>query len=261
MHKEAVLKKDQGGVRHFFLARGLRLHGFAKRMDHGKAPEECGTTALNLHPLLRSKRIIKGYTPIPYNMPWMGTLTRNKQSICSVILLSKYDDDKSSLWAMVASHCIFKEADEQALDEKEVDYKKFGLLFGVHDLRLTTPHVRYRTIQKVYRNFEPSDISLVKLNSPVKFDAYINGLCFPDEPDERDVAEFYMCLTCGWGATKRVTLVPCCSIAPAPKTVATASNELQCIEVKIEQEKPSHVRRKSMLTIQWNDNSIQGPYK
>uniref|UniRef100_A0A915KFD4 Peptidase S1 domain-containing protein n=1 Tax=Romanomermis culicivorax TaxID=13658 RepID=A0A915KFD4_ROMCU len=136
-------------------------------------------------------------------MPWMGTLTKDQRSICSAILLSKNLKDKSSAWAIVASHCIFKEVDEQALDEKEVDHTRFALLFGVHDLRLATPHVRYRKILKVHRNFGPSDLSLVKLNKVIKFDSYINGLCLPDEPDEKDVAEFSMCLTCGWGATKR----------------------------------------------------------
>uniref|UniRef100_A0A915KLR0 Peptidase S1 domain-containing protein n=1 Tax=Romanomermis culicivorax TaxID=13658 RepID=A0A915KLR0_ROMCU len=131
-------------------------------------------------------------------MPWMGSLTKNHQSICSAILLSKNTRDKS-----------------------------------------------------VYRNFEPSDISLVKLNKAIKFDSYINGLCLPDKPEEKDAGEFSTCLTCGWGATK----------VTSATTFPRASNELQCIEVKVELEKPDHIRRKSLLTIQWQEKSLQGPYK
>uniref|UniRef100_A0A915KY55 Peptidase S1 domain-containing protein n=1 Tax=Romanomermis culicivorax TaxID=13658 RepID=A0A915KY55_ROMCU len=44
-------------------------------------------------------------------------------------------------------------------------------------------------------------------------------------------------------------------------TVPIASDELQCIEVKVEEEKPNQVRRKSLLTIHWHEMSLQGPYK
>uniref|UniRef100_A0A915HJV3 Peptidase S1 domain-containing protein n=1 Tax=Romanomermis culicivorax TaxID=13658 RepID=A0A915HJV3_ROMCU len=135
----------------------------------------------------RGKRIIDGYTPEPYHMPWIGLLVKDGKARCTAFLVSKNANAKASVWVLSAKHC-FNDVLFDEYEDKTINSTSYGLLFGVHDLRFSTQHVIYRTIDELFiypdEGLKTKDIILIKLDRQIKFNSYINGLCLPDSTEE-----------------------------------------------------------------------------
>uniref|UniRef100_A0A915ID31 Peptidase S1 domain-containing protein n=1 Tax=Romanomermis culicivorax TaxID=13658 RepID=A0A915ID31_ROMCU len=223
-----------------------------KSLGHGKRPRQCGMNAFgDIASEYRKKRIIGGYTPEPYQSPWVGLLVKEGKVRCTAFLISKNPNDKDTIWVLCAKHC-FKDVLLDDDQEGRFNSTPFGLLFGFHDLRFTTQHVIYRTIDEVFiypdEGLQPKDLVLIKLNTKVRFNSYINGLCLPDSADDHELYSDSVCTTCGFGATKA-----------SPEPVVN-SDILHCIEVVAKAPHPDH-----SLYSDWNSvvklkSSAFGPY-
>uniref|UniRef100_A0A915HHW5 Peptidase S1 domain-containing protein n=1 Tax=Romanomermis culicivorax TaxID=13658 RepID=A0A915HHW5_ROMCU len=232
------------------------LHGYVsyktKSLGHGKPPPQCGMNAFSdAASGHRTKRIIGGYTPEPYHSPWVGLLVKEGKVRCTAFLVSRNFNDKDTIWVLCAKHC-FKDVLLDDDQDGRFNSTPFGLLFGFHDLRFSTQHVIYRTIDEVFiypdEGLQPKDLVLIKLNMKVKFNSYINGLCLPNSADDHELYGDSVCITCGFGATKA-----------SPEPVVN-SDILQCIEVEAKAPHPDH-----SLYSDWNSvvklkSSAFGPY-
>uniref|UniRef100_A0A915HXE9 Uncharacterized protein n=1 Tax=Romanomermis culicivorax TaxID=13658 RepID=A0A915HXE9_ROMCU len=71
-------------------------------------PFLCGTNifADDLFKITRQKRIVDGWTPEPYQAPWVGLLLKKGRVRCTAFLVSKKATDRSSIWALSAKHCF-----------------------------------------------------------------------------------------------------------------------------------------------------------
>uniref|UniRef100_A0A915IIH5 Peptidase S1 domain-containing protein n=1 Tax=Romanomermis culicivorax TaxID=13658 RepID=A0A915IIH5_ROMCU len=209
-------------------------------MYHGERPPLCGLNyfgydrSFNIRRNYRSKRIIDGFTPRPYDAPWTGIMLQNGKPRCTVTLISKKSTDKQSHWAFTAKHCVHVEDDYDHDDQLFVGSRalnKYNFIFGVHDTRVSTQQVVVRRADQAYlypeEGLNPKDVALLYFHKPIKFTNYINGLCLPDSEELVDLSELN-CFTCGWGATLT-------SIIPR-----RASNVLQCIKTEIEPPTPMH---------------------
>uniref|UniRef100_A0A915KW09 Peptidase S1 domain-containing protein n=1 Tax=Romanomermis culicivorax TaxID=13658 RepID=A0A915KW09_ROMCU len=81
----------------------------------------------HMDPNIRQKRIIDGYTPEPYHMPWIGLLVKDGKARCTTFLVSKKANTKASVWVLSAKHCFY----DVLLDEYEDKKVILGVQYPV----------------------------------------------------------------------------------------------------------------------------------
>lgn len=58
----------------------------------------------------RKKRVLNGFKPPPYALPWNGIVIRAYSKIlpCSINLISQSSADKQTNWGLTAAHCFYQ---------------------------------------------------------------------------------------------------------------------------------------------------------
>lgn len=62
----------------------------------------------SLCPNARAKRVVNGWTPLPFAFPWQGVLFLDNQHYCGVFLIVKNSEDTSTQWIATATHCFYE---------------------------------------------------------------------------------------------------------------------------------------------------------
>uniref|UniRef100_A0A4W6C3Y4 Ovochymase 1 n=1 Tax=Lates calcarifer TaxID=8187 RepID=A0A4W6C3Y4_LATCA len=120
----------------------------------------------------------------PFFWPWHVSLQSNGRHYCSGALIHRH-------WVITAKHC-------------NVRAKEDVVALGVHDLRFSSSQTV--PVDGVFNlpqdgSFPPkSDLSLVRLSVPARFNPQVSPVCVPDEDEELDNS--WHCVTIGWGAVK-----------------------------------------------------------
>ncbi|XP_018545063.1 transmembrane protease serine 9 isoform X1 [Lates calcarifer] len=120
----------------------------------------------------------------PFFWPWHVSLQSNGRHYCSGALIHRH-------WVITAKHC-------------NVRAKEDVVALGVHDLRFSSSQTV--PVDGVFNlpqdgSFPPkSDLSLVRLSVPARFNPQVSPVCVPDEDEELDNS--WHCVTTGWGAVK-----------------------------------------------------------
>uniref|UniRef100_A0A915HVN7 Uncharacterized protein n=1 Tax=Romanomermis culicivorax TaxID=13658 RepID=A0A915HVN7_ROMCU len=85
----------------------------------------------------------------------------------------KKESDIATLYGISAAHCFFK-SDRTS----RVPIDKLGFLFGLHDLRILTPHTVYRKANLIHINPDfntirvQNDLAVVKFTKKITFNSY-----------------------------------------------------------------------------------------
>ncbi|XP_031438604.1 ovochymase-1 isoform X2 [Clupea harengus] len=136
-------------------------------------------------------RVLNVSTAYPYSWPWQVSLQSDGVHYCSGTLIS-HD------WVLAPKHCYCKK-----------DWDVVAL--GVHDLTfMSTPPIPVAEVIDFQggASFPPAfDLSLIRLDSPVRFDPTVSQVCIPHEDDD-EPDESWSCMTTGWGSTDATRVNP-----------------------------------------------------
>uniref|UniRef100_W5LV75 Peptidase S1 domain-containing protein n=1 Tax=Lepisosteus oculatus TaxID=7918 RepID=W5LV75_LEPOC len=140
----------------------------------------CGQAVLNT-------RIVGGQSAQPGSWPWQASLRLNGGHTCGGTLIN-------SQWVLTAAHCF----------GSPITPSQWTVYLGVTDTGSSTNTVSSKVLQIIrHPNYDSStnnnDIALMKLNSSVSFNNYIQPVCLADTS-----SSFYngtSCWVTGWGDT------------------------------------------------------------
>uniref|UniRef100_A0A915HJ75 Peptidase S1 domain-containing protein n=1 Tax=Romanomermis culicivorax TaxID=13658 RepID=A0A915HJ75_ROMCU len=227
-----------------------------RQMPKMQKSQSCGRNSLGFGPEFddkrrRKKRIVNGWTPRPYDVPWVGVMFKNDKPRCTVALVSKGLHDRQSVWGITAKHCVQIKDDVSISNDRypKSEMNKFAFIFGVHDIKIPTMHETVRKAKRIFSSPDEglctNDLALIKFNKPIKFTGYINGLCLPDYPISQ-FDEDLSCFVCGWGATNM-------------KKPRRSADVLKCIEVIIRLSGTCNSRERKLIVKQRGPD-VKGPF-
>ncbi|XP_054715759.1 chymotrypsin-like elastase family member 2B [Uloborus diversus] len=163
------------------------------------APNDCGTTPIVPNTIYSSfDRMVGGEAARPNSWPWQATLqttwSEPNGHFCGGTLIN-------AQWVLTATHCVVGNA-----------YPEFVKVhLGAHSKWLKSPYEQVRRAIKIIaypdlerddiRRFSMSDdISLIKLNAPVKFNDGVQPACIPSLGWEAEAG--WNCYVTGWGESR-----------------------------------------------------------
>ncbi|XP_063164810.1 uncharacterized protein LOC134501132 [Candoia aspera] len=159
----------------------------------GYNPETCGKRPLApKHG--RSVRIVGGIDASPGMWPWLVSIqipsSKGPRHSCGGSLLAEH-------WVLTAAHC-FK--------TKKSSLHLWRIVVGATDLSKLPDNVQLHSVSKVvlHQDYNPltedNDIALIKLDSPVTFNDYVQPACLPRVTMGSETS-FTSCFVSGWGIT------------------------------------------------------------
>ncbi|XP_034285942.1 zonadhesin-like [Pantherophis guttatus] len=159
----------------------------------GYNPETCGKRPLApKHG--RNVRIVGGVDAMPGMWPWLVSIqipsSKGPRHSCGGSLLAEH-------WVLTAAHC-FK--------TKKSSLHLWRIVVGATDLSKLPDDVQTHTVSKVvlHQDYNPlteeNDIALIKLDSPVTFNDYVQPACLPRVTMGSET-NFTSCFATGWGIT------------------------------------------------------------
>lgn len=133
-----------------------------------------------------SASVINVTESCPFNWPWQVSLQNNGRHFCSGTLIHRR-------FVITAQHC-------------HVRAKEDTVVLGVHDVRFAS--MQSIPVDVVINlpqdgSFPPgSDLSLLRLSTPVRIGKNIAPVCVPDQDEDGDLSPGWSCVVTGWGGTK-----------------------------------------------------------
>ncbi|GIY12416.1 plasminogen [Caerostris extrusa] len=161
-------------------------------------PEECGVQAITPKTIFDSDRMVGGESVVPNSWPWQVSLqSRHSEPnghFCGGSLIN-------AQWVLTATHCVVGYPDPGEIK----------IVLGAHGKFTKTPYEQVRSSARViaYPDLEGEeirkytfndDISLIRLNAPVKFNKGVQPACLPElgwytQPG-------WSCYATGWGESR-----------------------------------------------------------
>ncbi|XP_019375093.1 PREDICTED: ovochymase-2 isoform X1 [Gavialis gangeticus] len=132
-------------------------------------------------------RIVGGEEAVPYSWPWQVSIQISAEHVCGGAVFAKD-------WVVTAAHCF---------SHKEQYKDLWMVVAGLHDIT-EQEHSQKRSVKQyiMHPNFNKttmdSDIALLQLTEPLKFNHYVRPVCLPEE--EEEVQPSQVCTITGWGA-------------------------------------------------------------
>ncbi|XP_072333822.1 trypsin-3-like [Scyliorhinus torazame] len=134
---------------------------------------------------LAEDRIIGGYEVVPHSVPYQASLQIRSVHYCSGSLINPS-------WILSAAHCV------------KPPYL-ITIVLGEHSLSKSDGNEQYYKVIKLimYPYYLPAtfkhDIMLLKMNRPVRQNAYISPIAIP--ASGKTLPETTLCTVSGWGVT------------------------------------------------------------
>ncbi|GBM30247.1 Ovochymase-1 [Araneus ventricosus] len=161
-------------------------------------PEECGAQAFTPNTIYDSSpdRMVGGEAAVPNSWPWQVSVQGRGQfaHFCGGSLIN-------AQWVLTATHCVTGRYDPLDIQ----------IVLGAHGKFTKTPYqqVRYNTKVIAYPDLEGEnirrynhahDISLIKLNAPVRFNEGVQPACLPELGWNPQPG--WHCYATGWGESR-----------------------------------------------------------
>uniref|UniRef100_A0A8D2JNF8 Peptidase S1 domain-containing protein n=1 Tax=Sciurus vulgaris TaxID=55149 RepID=A0A8D2JNF8_SCIVU len=153
------------------------------------SPTVCGRNKL-------SPKIFGGKIAGPERWPWQAALLLRGRFVCGAVLID-------SNWVASAAHCFQR-------SHKPADYQ---ILLGYNQLSNPSSVSLQKSVHKVFvhpdfdkHHFLGSDITLMQLHIPVKFNSHILPACLPPSSVKPDPA--VTCWISGWGMITEEKFLP-----------------------------------------------------
>eukprot|EP00112_Aurelia_sp_Birch-Aquarium-sp1_P017384 Seg402.2 transcript_id=Seg402.2/GoldUCD/mRNA.D3Y31 product=Ovochymase-1 protein_id=Seg402.2/GoldUCD/D3Y31 len=145
----------------------------------GALAQSCGV------PSFQSSRVIGGYDARPGAWPWQVALYYNGGFHCGGSLVN-------ANWLVTAAHCV-----------ERTNPRGFEIVLGEHNRNVNEGSEQRFKAKRAFThpkyNKQPldSDIALIKLDRPVRFNSRIQPICLPR--DGRSAPPGSLCYITGWG--------------------------------------------------------------
>jgi len=141
-------------------------------------------------------RVVGGTDAAVGDWPWQVGIARSynpSTPFCGGSLINKQ-------WVVTANHC-FGTAGTNTVKPKDI-----VILLGEHDISRKEGNEKVVKVSKIIRHEDyklrsyDADITLVKLESPVAYNAFIKPVCLPDQDQDETIKD--SCYVTGWGRTQ-----------------------------------------------------------
>jgi len=139
---------------------------------------------------LVGNRVVGGVQATPNSWPWQVSLQARGQHMCGGSIVAPQ-------WILSAGHCFLQVS-------RPSDWT---VVAGEHDLRRRSGREQARSVERIIRHpyyrggISPNDMVLMKLSSPLTYNAAVQPVCLPPRDWAYDVNQ-RNCMLTGWGLTK-----------------------------------------------------------
>jgi len=138
---------------------------------------------------LVGNRVVGGHEATPNSWPWQVSLQVRGQHMCGGSIVAPG-------WILSAGHCFLSYKYPQ----------QWTVVAGEHDLRRRSGREQARRVTNIIRHpgyrggISPFDMVLMKLDSPLQYNAFVQPICLPQQGNTDDVQQ-RTCMLTGWGRT------------------------------------------------------------
>ncbi|XP_063164811.1 acrosin-like [Candoia aspera] len=143
-----------------------------------------------------SMQIVGGIDTLPGTWPWLVSIqvssSKGPQHLCAGSILAPH-------WVLTAAHCFKSGKSYRSLQPQRI-------VIGATDISNLLDTVQLRSVCRIipYQDYNPqteaNDLALIKLNSPVIFNNYVQPACLPHVTMDSE-ALFSDCYISGWNTT------------------------------------------------------------